>query len=179
MAMKTNGASKRRLFKTSARRRATVRRAARKRRARFLALGLTGEGAPRTNHQHHLPCGLSIRQKTRRYAAFRRHQLTSAGLSTYFPRWGQPIVERQKHNLFAGLSQREKHYARMATYRARNVAAGLTSKGKPRKPIGLQPSALELAWREFRATIHIPQHREWDDYGMTFASRENKIAEAA
>ncbi|MEN6533062.1 MAG: hypothetical protein ABFD89_05325 [Bryobacteraceae bacterium] len=43
-------------------------------------------------------------------------------------------------------------------WRAANIALGLTSKGRPRKisRLGLPSNPIEIAWRQFRASMSIP-----------------------
>jgi hypothetical protein len=171
------------------RQRAAQRRYRQKIADKFRELGLSlapaRYGLPKKNKSYYFH---SLHGKARHDAImkYKRDAFVAQGLTTK----GTPRKE-QLHHLpravkWENISTAEdrKHYnanamARAAIYRARNIAAGLTAKGKPRKD-GLTPrTEIAHAWLEFRSTITIPKDRDWDDYGTSFAARENKIKEAA
>jgi hypothetical protein len=178
----TNTALKRRRVNANA------RRWYRKQADRFRAQGLTATGTVpksvdtlgrRIGNRYYLEIHGPAR--TRLLSLMWRERNIAAGLT----RDGKPRRNKSHHlprAMFNGVNRRAVHHANMRRrwkfYSARRIAAGLTCHGEPRKDF-LAPSALELRWREFRATIQIPVERDWTDYGQSSAAREKYLAEAA
>src|SRR5262249_36495952 len=114
-------------------------------RALGICIGGKYRGQPRKYKTHYFECHGTAR--ARAITGMKRDAFAAQGLNCDGTRRKLPMrhrlpraLDRQTHNANA--------VARSAIYRARNIAAGLTSKGKPRKD-GLAPRTdLELRWRE-------------------------------